>query len=198
MTVLVFLGRKLIKNGIWSSFLIKTIVNKTTSGLFDERIIFIHIHKIHWSIIKKGVYNMSIVIGADAAGLRLKEVVKDFLEKENFHVVDVTAEGQDFVDVTLAVAEEVKKEEQNLGIVIDAYGAGPFMVATKIKGMVAAEVSDERSAYMTRGHNNSRMITMGAQLVGDELAKNIAKGFVNGKYDGGRHQIRVDMLNKMC
>ncbi|CIV71755.1 galactose-6-phosphate isomerase subunit LacA [Streptococcus pneumoniae] len=53
------------------------------------------------------------------------------------------------------------------------------------------------SAYMTRGHNNSRMITMGAQLVGDELAKNIAKGFVNGKYDGGRHQIRVDMLNKM-
>ena len=109
---------------------------------------------------------MAIVIGADAAGLRLKEVVKDFLEKENFHVVDVTAEGQDFVDVTLAVAEEVKKEEQNLGIVIDAYGAGPFMVATKIKGMVAAEVSDERSAYMTRGHNNSRMITMGAQLVG--------------------------------
>ncbi|HFN7671018.1 TPA: galactose-6-phosphate isomerase subunit LacA [Streptococcus pneumoniae] len=82
-------------------------------------------------------------------------------------------------------------------VMIDAYGAGPFMVATKIKGMVAAEVSDERSAYMTRGHNNSRMITMGAQLVGDELAKNIAKGFVNGKYDGGRHQIRVDMLNKM-
>ena len=141
---------------------------------------------------------MSIIIGADAAGLRLKEVVKDFLEKENFHVVDVTAEGQDFVDVTLAVAAEVNKEEQNLGIVIDAYGAGPFMVATKIKGMVAAEVSDERSAYMTRGHNNSRMITMGAQLVGGELAKNIAKGFVNGKYDGGRHQIRVDMLNKMC
>ncbi|WP_088839729.1 galactose-6-phosphate isomerase subunit LacA, partial [Streptococcus pneumoniae] len=105
---------------------------------------------------------MSIVIGADAAGLRLKEVVKDFLEKENFHLVDVTAEGQDFVDVTLAVAAEVNKEEQNLGIVIDAYGAGPFMVATKIKGMVAAEVSDERSAYMTRGHNNSRMITMGA------------------------------------
>ena len=109
--------------------------------------------------------------------------------KENFDVVDVTAEGQDFVDVTLAVASEVNKNDQNLGIVIDAYGAGPFMVATKIKGMVAAEVSDERSAYMTRGHNNSRMITMGAEIVGDELAKNIAKGFVNGKYDGGRHQI---------
>ena len=141
---------------------------------------------------------MAIVVGADAAGIRLKEVVKEYLEAEGFQVVDVTEEGQEFVDVTLAVAKEVKQAEDNLGIVIDAYGAGPFMVATKIKGMVAAEVSDERSAYMTRGHNNSRMITMGAQIVGDQLAKNIAKGFVNGKYDGGRHQIRVDMLNKMC
>ena len=141
---------------------------------------------------------MSVIIGADAAGIRLKEVVKEYLEAEGFQVVDVTEEGQDFVDVTLAVAKEVKQAEDNLGIVIDAYGAGPFMVATKIKGMVAAEVSDERSAYMTRGHNNARMITVGAEIVGDELAKNIAKAFVNGKYDGGRHQVRVDMLNKMC
>lgn len=141
---------------------------------------------------------MAIIIGADAAGSKLKDVVKDFLVGENFEVVDVTKEDQDFVDVTLAVAAEVNKQEENLGIVIDAYGAGPFMVAPKIKGMVAAEVSDERSAYMTRGHNNSRMITMGAEIVGEGLAKNIAKGFVNGKYDGGRHQIRVDMLNKMC
>ncbi len=141
---------------------------------------------------------MAIVVGADLKGTRLKDVVKNFLVEEGFEVIDVTKDRQDFVDVTLAVASEVNKDEQNLGIVIDAYGAGPFMVATKIKGMVAAEVSDERSAYMTRGHNNSRMITVGAEIVGDELAKNIAKGFVNGKYDGGRHQIRVDMLNKMC
>ena len=141
---------------------------------------------------------MAIVVGADLKGTRLKEIVKNFLVEEGFEVIDVTKDGQDFVDVTLAVASEVNKDEQNLGIVIDAYGAGSFMVATKIKGMVAAEVSDERSAYMTRGHNNSRMITVGAEIVGDELAKNIAKGFVNGKYDGGRHQIRVDMLNKMC
>lgn len=141
---------------------------------------------------------MAIVVGADLKGTRLKDVVKNFLVEEGFEVIDVTKDGQDFVDVTLAVASEVNKDEQNLGIVFDAYGAGPFMVATKIKGMVAAEVSDERSAYMTRGHNNSRMITVGAEIVGDELAKNIAKGFVNGKYDGGRHQIRVDMLNKMC
>ncbi|EHI73805.1 Galactose-6-phosphate isomerase, LacA subunit [Streptococcus criceti] len=142
---------------------------------------------------------MAIVLGADKAGNHLKELVKGYLQEKGFEVLDVSdASQEDFVDVTLAVAKEVNAAEGNLGIVIDAYGAGPFMVATKIKGMVAAEVSDERSAYMTRAHNNSRIITMGAEIVGDELAKNIVKGFVEGHYDGGRHQVRVDMLNKMC
>ncbi|BGE81828.1 galactose-6-phosphate isomerase subunit LacA [Staphylococcus petrasii] len=142
---------------------------------------------------------MAIIIGSDVAGKRLKDVVKAFLKENNHEVIDVT-EGKDldFVDSTLAVVHEVQKNDENLGIAIDAYGAGSFMVATKVKGMIAAEVSDERSAYMTRGHNNARMITMGAQIVGDTLAQNVAKEFVNGHYDGGRHQIRVDMLNKMC
>ena len=142
---------------------------------------------------------MAIVVGADQAGLKLKDIVVEYLKENNLDVIDVSENGtKDFVDTTLAVAKEVQKNEENLGIMIDAYGAGSFMVATKVKGMVAAEVSDERSAYMTRGHNNSRMITMGSEIVGTGLAKNIVKGFVFGTYDGGRHQIRVDMLNKMC
>ena len=141
---------------------------------------------------------MAIVVGADQAGLKLKDIVVEYLKENNLDVIDVSENGtKDFVDTTLAVAKEVQKNEENLGIMIDAYGAGSFMVATKVNGMVAAEVSDERSAYMTRGHNNSRMITMGSEIVGTGLAKNIVKGFVFGTYDGGRHQIRVDMLNKM-
>lgn len=58
------------------------------------------------------------------------------------------------------------------------------MVATKIKGIIGANVSDERSAYMTRSHNNSRVITIGSQIVGEKLAINIVKSFVEGKYDG--------------
>ena len=142
---------------------------------------------------------MAIIIGSDAAGKRLKDVIKTFLKDNNHEVLDVTERKDlDFVDSTLAVVHEVQKNDKNLGIAIDAYGAGSFMVATKVKGMVAAEVSDERSAYMTRGHNNARIITLGVEIVGDELAKNIVKDFVEAKYDGGRHQIRVDMLNKMC
>ena len=142
---------------------------------------------------------MAIIIGSDAAGKRLKDVIKTFLKDNNHEVLDVTERKDlDFVDSTLAVVHEVQKNDKNLGIAIDAYGAGSFMVATKVKGMIAAEVSDERSAYMTRAHNNARIITLGAEIVGDELAKNIVKDFVEAKYDGGRHQIRVDMLNKMC
>lgn len=141
---------------------------------------------------------MAVVLGADKAGVELKNVLKAYLLDLGHEVLDVEKEDSDFVDVTLAVAKEVVADEKNLGIVVDAYGAGPFMVATKLKGMVAAEVSDERSAYMTRGHNNSRIITIGSEIVGQGVAKNIAKGFVEADYDGGRHQIRVDMLNKMC
>ncbi|HFU1130184.1 TPA: galactose-6-phosphate isomerase subunit LacA [Streptococcus pyogenes] len=142
---------------------------------------------------------MAIIIGADKAGQELKEVIKDYLKEGKYEVVDVSEnEVRDFVDTALAVAKEVNASEDNLGIVIDAYGVGSFMVATKIKGMVAAEVSDERSAYMTRGHNNARIITLGSEISAPGIAKNIIKSFVEGKYDGGRHQVRVDMLNKMC
>lgn len=92
----------------------------------------------------------------------------------------------------------MNENEGSLGIAIDGYGAGSFITAAKIKGMVVAEVSDERSAYMTREHNNSRMITLGSKIVGEELALNIVKEFLQANYDGGRHQIRVDMLNKMA
>ncbi len=80
---------------------------------------------------------------------------------------------------------------------IDGFGVGSFMVAAKVKGMIAAEVSDERSAYMTREHNDARLITLGTNIVGQELALAIANVFLNAPYRGGRHQIRVDMLNEM-
>ena len=138
------------------------------------------------------------ILGSDRDGAHLKEIVKQDLLDHSFDVLDVTENTEcDFVDAALAVIREVQRGEDRFGIIIDAYGAGPFMTACKIKGIIAAEVSDERSAYMTRSHNNAKIITLGANITGPELAKNIVRGFANGSYDGGRHQIRVDMLNKM-
>ena len=141
---------------------------------------------------------MTVIIGADQSGWELKEIIRNYLVESGYEVLDVSKMEYDFIDITLAVAEKVQINDVNLGIVIDAYGVGPFMSATKIKGMIAAVVSDERSAYMTREHNNSRIITMGSEIVGPGIGKNIAKAFLEAEYDGGRHQVRVDMLNKMC
>ena len=140
---------------------------------------------------------MKVILGSDVDGNELKDYIKNYLLENGYDVID-KSENKDFVETTYAVAQTVLADDDSLGIVFDAFGAGSFMVATKIKGMVAAEVSDERSAYMTRGHNNSRIITIGSKIVGTEVAKNIVKGFLTAGYDGGRHQIRVDMLNKMC
>lgn len=110
---------------------------------------------------------MTIIIGSDVDGKRLKDLIKTYLVENNFDILDVT-EGKelDFVDSTLAIAKEVQKNDDNLGIAIDAFGVGSFMTATKIKGMIAAEVSDERSAYMTRGHNNSKWSLWVQKLLG--------------------------------
>ncbi len=142
---------------------------------------------------------MEVVLASDKIGESLKNTISQHLIDSGFKVLDVTVDKEvDSIDATLLACEAVGRSQDKLAIVVDDYGVASFMTATKIKGMVAAEVSDERTAYMTRGHNNARLITIGSKIVGEELAKNIAKAFVTGTYDGGRHQIRVDMLNKMC
>lgn len=142
---------------------------------------------------------MRVVIGSDKEGMELKNMIKCYLLENNFEVIDKSEEAsEDFVESTVTIAKDVLENKGSLGIAFDGYGAGSFMVATKIKGIIAAEVSDERSAYMTREHNNSSIITIGSKIVGSELALNIVKEFLQASYDGGRHQIRVDMLNKMA
>ncbi|WP_277630743.1 galactose-6-phosphate isomerase subunit LacA [Atopococcus tabaci] len=144
---------------------------------------------------------MKVFLGADKTGLELKETIKTYLSEEfnELEVIDATPEGaEDFIESSLAVANGIRKNEGAVGILFDETGAGSFMAVTKLKGIVAAEVSDEHSAKMTRDHNNSSIITLGSEIVGKQLAKNIVAVFLNSEYSGGRHQIRVDMLDAMC
>lgn len=142
---------------------------------------------------------MRIVIGSDAEGMPLKETVKAYLVELGHEVVDKSEEpAADFVDSTLAVAHDLLENPDSLGFAFDLYGDGSYMAACKVKGMVACECSDERSAFMTRQHNNARLITMGSAVVGDAIARGIVREFLSEPYAGGRHQIRVDMLNKMA
>lgn len=142
---------------------------------------------------------MKVYLASDKDGLALKNLIKDHIASR-YEVVDLTEEGaEDFVNSSLKIVEALDYgRSEDLGIAFDAYGAGSFMASTKHKGMIVAEISDERSAYMTREHNNTKLITIGSEIVGNGLAKNIVDEFLNASYDGGRHQVRVDMLNEMC
>lgn len=142
---------------------------------------------------------MRVVISSDTEGMPLKETVKQALIADGYEVVDYAeVPAADCIDSALAVAHDLLEHEDSLGFAFDGYGVGSYMAATRVKGMVAANISDERSAYMTREHNNARMICMGPKVVGTEVAKKIAREFLAADYAGGRHQIRVDMLNKMA
>ncbi|HHX69201.1 MAG: galactose-6-phosphate isomerase subunit LacA [Miniphocaeibacter sp.] len=144
---------------------------------------------------------MKVYLSSDFDGFNLKNIIKEYLKTLDFEIVDLSIKpSEDFVESSKNLGEALLNSEDSndLGILFDAYGAGSFMAITKFKGLVAAEVSDERTGYMTRRHNNARIITLGSEIVGIEVAKNIVKEFINAKYDGGRHQVRVDMLNKMC
>lgn len=141
---------------------------------------------------------MKVVIGADIRGFELKEYLKQYLQTEGYEVVDKTPEARlDFVESTNLIVGEISEDHYARGIAIDEYGAGSFMVAVKHKGIICAEVSDEHSAKMTRDHNNASMIAIGSGIVGKKLAEGIVDAFLAADYSGGRHQIRVDMLNEM-
>ncbi len=142
---------------------------------------------------------MKVIIGSDKSGAELKNYIKSVLQTTDYNVVDVTeTPAENFIESTEKIVAELEKSEDSLAIAFDSHGAGSFMTASKHPGIVVAEISDERSAYMTREHNNARMITLGSQIVGPELGRNIVFEFLKAVYSGGRHQIRVDMMNKMC
>lgn len=98
---------------------------------------------------------------------------------------------QKAVDIVLEAPTE------NRAIIIDDYGVLPFMVSAKHKYIITSETNDEHTAYMTRDHNNANVVTMGYKVVGENVALSITDRFINHDYAGGRHQIRIDMLNKM-
>lgn len=140
---------------------------------------------------------MRVILASDPEGTTLKDDIAAYLEEQGHNVTD-EGEQADCVDAALAVAHAVLDDPEGRGIVVDGYGAGSYMAASKVKGMICAEISDERSAYMTRQHNNAKVICLGAQIVGPGLARSIVREFLAADYDGGRHQIRVDMLDKMA
>ena len=137
---------------------------------------------------------MKVAISANEVGTRLKDVVKARLTQAGYEVVDVS--DKDIFTATMNVVELVNKGEITRGIVVDDYGVVPFNIAAKNHGIVCAPVYEDYTSSMTRHHNSTQIITLGANITADVLSCQLAENFVKTEYDGGRHQIRIDMLNR--
>ena len=137
---------------------------------------------------------MKVAISANEVGTRLKDVVKEHLTQAGYEVVDVS--DKDIFTATMNVVELVNKGEITRGIVVDDYGVVPFNIAAKNHGIVCAPVYEDYTSSMTRHHNSTQIITLGANITADVLSCQLAENFVKTEYDGGRHQIRIDMLNR--
>lgn len=140
---------------------------------------------------------MKIAMGNDHSAIELKNIIKEFVESKGYEVIDFgtnTLESCDYPVFGEKVGRAVASGEADLGIVICGTGVGISLAANKVKGIRACVCSEPYTAKLSKMHNNSNVLAFGARVVGSEMAKMITEEWLDAKYEGGRHQRRVDML----
>ena len=139
-----------------------------------------------------------IALACDHTGVALKNELKKMLDEMGLDWKDFgnneTASGDDYPVFGYRAARAVADGECDRGILICGTGIGIGIAAGKVKGIRVCTCSDVYSAEMSKRHNNSNILTMGARVVGTDLAKMIARHWLTAEFEGGRHQRRIDMI----
>ncbi len=143
---------------------------------------------------------MTVVLGADHAGLPLKNALKALFEADGYKTVDVgtyTPESCDYPIYAEKTCRALLDGEGTLAVLCCGTGIGMSMAANKIKGIRAACCSDVFSAKFTRLHNDANVLCLGARVVGEGLAWELAKVFVETGFEGGKHARRVGLITEL-
>ena len=144
---------------------------------------------------------MNIYIGCDHAAVEMKNEIRDYLKEKGHALFDMgIGEGEkvDYPDMAERVALSVRGDKGSRGVLICGTGVGMAISANKVKGIRAASVSEAYSAKLTRMHNNSDIICVGARVIGIETAKMIVDAFMDAEFEGGeRHERRVNLIDKL-
>ncbi len=138
-----------------------------------------------------------VAIGTDHGGVELKNLLIKELNTLGYTVQDCgtsTADPVDYPDIALAVATLVAEGKAWRGVVIDGAGIGSCMAANKVPGVRAAMCYDYATAVNSREHNDANVLTLGAGLIGNNLAKQILTTWLATDFGGGRHAKRVDKI----
>ena len=141
---------------------------------------------------------MKISVGCDHGALALKNLVAEHLRKQGHEVLDFgthTTDSCDYPDFAAAAARAVADGTCDRGIVLCTTGIGVSITANKIKGVRCALLSDLMTARMTREHNDTNMMALGAGVVGEMLALQIVDTWISTAFSGNeRHQRRIDKV----
>ncbi len=145
---------------------------------------------------------MRLAIGCDDAGIDLKNAVVDHLRGSGIEPVDYGVDrdatpGRDYPDIARAVAEGIARGEQERGILICGTGIGMAITANKVAGIRAAQAHDTYSAERARKSNDAQIVTLGARVIGPELAKSIVDAWLASEFAGGASTAKVDKMNKI-
>ena len=138
-----------------------------------------------------------VVIGADHGGYELKEILKKDVAALGYELTDVgtySTEPVDYPDLAHEVARAVSTGSAWRGIMIDGAGIGSCIVANKVPGVRAGLAYDYASAVNGREHNDTNVLTLGAGLIGVNLAKQIVTVWLSTPFGGGRHERRVNKI----
>lgn len=142
---------------------------------------------------------MRIAIGSDHGGFKLKEAVIEYLKSLSYEVVDCGCFGLDSCDYPVYakdVCELIVKKECDKGVLICTTGIGMSITANRFEGIRAALITNEDMCRLTRQHNNSNILVMGAKYTPIDVAKKYVDIFLNTEFEGGRHERRINLIEK--
>ena len=139
-----------------------------------------------------------IIIGSDHAAFQLKETIKSYLQDAGYEVSDQGPESDtsvDYPDFGFKVASSVASGSYARGILMCGTGIGMSMVANRFPHVRAALCGEPFSAAMSRRHNDSNVLVMGGRMLGDVLALEIVRVWLETPFEGGRHQKRIQKFD---
>jgi len=140
---------------------------------------------------------MSIAIGCDHNGLKLKNVIVQLLREKGIKFEDfgtMSEEPVDYPDIAEKVASSIVQGKHKRGILICGTGLGMAIAANKVRGIRAATCHDIYSAERSRKSNNAQILTMGAQIIGPELAKKLVETWLASEFQEGRSERKVKKI----
>ncbi len=143
---------------------------------------------------------MRIAIGSDHAGFELKGELCSLLDELRVEYRDFGTFGPepvDYPDLIAPVARAVARGDHVLGIVLGGSGTGVALVANKVHGIRCVEAADAVTARLGREHNDANVLSMGARVVGVEVARECVRAFLAGEFSGGRHVARIAKIHRI-